>query len=121
MEQSNDTPPAPVSISRDEKDSIVIAWSDQSTTTYTATELRKRWPCANCREKKRGEAPEEGETPKPIGLPILSAAEARPLRVEGMKPVGTYAYQISFSDGHSSGSYPFRMLHDLAESEESST
>ena len=30
-------------------------------------------------------------------------AEARPLTIQGMKPVGNYAYSIDFSDGHGSG------------------
>jgi len=29
-----------------------------------------------------------------------SAAEAQPLRITAMKPVGNYAYSIDFSDGH---------------------
>jgi hypothetical protein len=39
-----------------------------------------------------------------------SAAEAQPLRIESMRPVGNYAYNIAFSDGHNSGIYSFAML-----------
>ena len=45
-------------------------------------------------------------------LPVLSAAEAQPLRIDAMSPVGQYAYSIDFSDGHSSGIFTFAMLHD---------
>jgi DUF971 family protein len=48
-------------------------------------------------------------------LPVLSAAEARPLTVEHMRPVGNYAYNISFSDGHDSGIYGFDVLFRLGE------
>ncbi len=105
--------PIPVTINR-EANSVVIKWSDGLITKRTAAELRAACPCATCREKKRGES-KEGEDPKrPPGLPILSKAEARPMRVESMRPVGSYAYQISFSDGHASGIYPFSLLREDA-------
>ena len=104
--------PIPVSITRDEDDRIVIVWSDNKTTRRTAGQLRNACPCATCREKKRGEADKKGDTKQAMGLPILSKSEAQPLRVEHMSPVGSYAYQITFSDGHSSGIYPFKLLRD---------
>jgi DUF971 family protein len=104
--------PNPVSIQRDADESIVIQWSDETITRRTAAQLRKACPCATCREKKRGESSKQSEGKLAISLPILSKAEAQPLRVESMSPVGSYAYQISFSDGHSSGIYPFALLRD---------
>ena len=53
--------------------------------------LRKACPCATCREKRA--APPS----LPADLPVLSLAEARPLAILGMKPVGNYAYSIAFS------------------------
>ncbi len=41
--------------------------------------------------------------------------EARPTRVEHMRPVGNYAYNIQFSDGHDSGIYTFDYLVELGE------
>jgi DUF971 family protein len=38
--------------------------------------------------------------------------DVHPLRIE---PVGRYAIQIAWSDGHGSGIYPFRRLRTLAE------
>jgi DUF971 family protein len=38
-------------------------------------------------------------------------ADVHPLRIES---VGRYALQITWSDGHASGIYPFRRLRDLA-------
>ena len=99
---------APVSITRDGDNAIVITWSDDTTTRWTVAALRKACPCATCREKKRGEE----EKKKPVGLPVLSAAEARPLRIESMRPVGNYAYNIAFSDGHGSGIFSMAMLHE---------
>lgn len=102
--------PVPVSISRDSDDRIVIQWSDDTTTRRTAMQLRKACPCATCRERKRGESEKEEQAKQSISLPVLSKAEAQPLRVESMRPVGSYAYSITFSDGHSSGIFPFALL-----------
>ena len=43
---------------------------------------------------------------------MISAAEARPLKVESMRPVGNYAYNIAFSDGHNSGIFTLGMLRE---------
>jgi len=100
----------PIEISRNGAAAITIRWSDGELSQWTAAELRQACPCANCREKHRGDA---GQTEQPTGeiaLPVLSAAEARPLTIESMRPVGNYAYNIAFSDGHSTGVYLFEQL-----------
>ena len=102
----------PVSIDRQGEAAIRITWSDGTTTDWTVAQLRKACPCATCREKKSSKQTDSTKPAKPTMLPVLSAAEARPLRIESMNPVGSYAYSIAFSDGHSSGIYPFVMLHD---------
>jgi DUF971 family protein len=33
-----------------------------------------------------------------------------PLRIEGVKPIGNYAYGIAFSDGHNTGIYSLEFL-----------
>lgn len=98
--------PIPSALRRLEDGSIEISWHDGSRHQHTPRQLRDACPCATCREK-RSAAPET-----PI-LPVLSPEETRPLAVTGMKPVGQYAYAISFSDGHETGIYLFDYLHDL--------
>lgn len=99
----------PNSISRDGDSAIQIVWSDGQATRWTAAALRKACPCATCREKKKGDS----EPAKPsLGLPVLSAAEAQPLSIASMRPVGNYAYNIAFSDGHSSGLFTLEMLYE---------
>jgi DUF971 family protein len=110
-ESARETDLTPVSIEREGDAAIVITWSDTLVTRWTVAGLRKACPCATCREKKRSKASETSGPGKPLLLPVLSAAEARPLRIDSMRPVGSYAYNIAFSDGHSSGIYPFAMLH----------
>ena len=100
----------PVNIERDGDSAIEIRWSNDTTSHWTVHELRKTCPCATCREKRREGQPAEEKRSGPVSLPVLSAAEAKPLRIESMRPVGTYAYNIVFSDGHSSGIFTFALL-----------
>jgi DUF971 family protein len=99
----------PISIERT-GDDIRILWSDQSCRRYRPAALRKACPCAVCREKRSSS---EASTAKPASLPILSKAETLPLKIDRMEPVGNYAYNIHFSDGHHSGIFTFDMLISL--------
>ena len=83
-----------------------IEWSDGTAREYSVQELRDGCPCATCREKRSHPAP-------PTLLPVLSAAEAQPLAIRAMKPVGNYAYAIAFSDGHDTGIYTIDYLREL--------
>lgn len=100
--------PHPTQLQRDGDERLVIEWSDAERRTYTVRELRESCPCATCREKRKQPPP---------ALPVLSDAELKPLRIEGMKPVGSYAYTIAFSDGHDTGIFTFDLLRDLGQPE----
>jgi len=86
-----------------------IAWSDGQVREYAVRELRDKCPCATCREKR------SAPPPPATSLPILSAAEAAPLRIAAMNPVGHYAYGIDFSDGHSTGIFTLESLREMGE------
>lgn len=99
--------PAELSLTPEKK--LFIEWSDGSKRIYGVKELRDACPCATCREKRN--AP-----PQPTSsmlLPVLSAAEAQPLELQGMQPVGNYAYSIAFSDGHDTGIFTFELLREI--------
>ncbi len=102
-------PPMPTKLAKTDEGGLVIDWSDGQQRRYRAGELREACPCATCREKRSAPPPPLTQ------LPILSAEEARPTRIESMKPMGNYAYGIAFSDGHSSGLFPLEMLYALGE------
>jgi DUF971 family protein len=88
---------------------LLIVWSDGQQREITFNELRKACPCATCREKR-------AKPPEPSGgLQVLSMAEARPLKILGMKPVGNYAYSIAFSDGHDTGIFTLEFLRELGQ------
>jgi DUF971 family protein len=92
-----------------EDNALLIKWSDGQQRRYSFRELRDACPCATCREKRTG------EQPTPTLLPVISAADIEPLRIEGMKPVGNYAYTIAFSDGHDTGIFSLDLLQQLGE------
>ena len=92
-----------------EDNALLIKWNDGQQRRYSFREMRDECPGATCREKR------VGEQQAPSLLPVLSAAEAEPLRIEGMTPVGSYAYTIAFSDGHDTGVFSFDLLQQLGE------
>lgn len=96
--------PRPTRLSLIDPQTLRIDWSDGRTLDYSIRALRDACPCATCRERRA--AP----PPPPSQLTILSPAEAQPLRLVNMQPVGNYAYALTFSDGHSSGIYTLDML-----------
>ena len=65
----------------------------------SARALREACRCAGCTAQARR------------GEPVQAAAE---LRVVDIAPIGAYAAQLTFSDGHQRGVYPWSMLHALA-------
>ncbi|MEO1497549.1 MAG: DUF971 domain-containing protein [Planctomycetota bacterium] len=100
---------SPTALSRVDDSRLRIAWSDGAEREYRATDLRDACPCASCREKRKAPAP------PPTQLPVLSAAEARPITIAGMTPVGAYAYRIEFGDGHNTGLFSLELLRSLGE------
>jgi DUF971 family protein len=97
----------PLSLKRD-GDALRIEWSDGVTTLAGWKALRSNCPCAGCLE-------ERAKPPDPFK--VLSARELAaglPAPV-AMKPVGRYAYQIVWNDGHDSGIYTLEALRKLGQ------
>jgi DUF971 family protein len=87
-----------------------VAWSDGVATVYTTEQLRAACPCALCREKRT--VADSTSTPVAVSP---EPEELGPLTLCGMKPVGHYAYSLTFSDGHDTGIYTFDLLRELGE------
>jgi DUF971 family protein len=90
-----------------EGDGLRIEWDDSSTTHVSWRTLRKHCPCASCLEDGK----------KPVDpFKVLSAreVEAGDPQPVGMKPLGHYAYQIAWNDGHDTGIYTLERLRELS-------
>ena len=99
---SNDRPKS----LRREGDGLRIDWVDGVSTFVTWRTLRTACPCATCEDERK----------KPANpFKVLSDREvaAGPPNPVSMKPVGTYAYQITWNDGHNSGIYTLENLRKL--------
>ena len=81
---------------------LAIDWQDGLESIFEVRALRLACGCASCVDEWTGEYRLD-----PSSVP----SDVRPVRIES---VGRYAIQIEWSDGHSSGIYPFRRLRDLA-------
>ena len=97
----------PTALKLTDDNHLLITFSDNMTRSYRVRELRDACPCATCREKRSAPPADH------LALPLLSKVELEPLRINGMKPVGNYAYTISFSDGHDTGIFTFELLREL--------
>ena len=82
---------------------LAIRWSDGLESVFDVRDLRLACGCATCVDEWTGRGMLD-----PASVP----ADVHPLRIE---PVGRYAIQIAWSDGHSTGIYPFARLRELAD------
>jgi len=80
---------------------LTIAWGDGVQASYAPRALRLACPCAGCIDEM-------------TGRPILDAqsvpGDVHPSRIDY---VGRYALRFMWSDGHSTGIYPFDYLRSL--------
>jgi ATP-binding protein involved in chromosome partitioning len=100
MEQE---PPAfvPTAIAQRGPRALTVTWADGHESVYDVRALRLACACAECVDEWTGE-----ETLDAARVP----EDVRPRRIQG---VGRYAIQIDWSDGHTTGIYPFRRLRGL--------
>lgn len=91
----------PARIAQKDARHLEIAWADGHTSTLEVRALRLACGCARCVDEWSGE-----ERIDPNEVPL----DVHPERIE---PVGRYALQIHWSDGHASGIYPFARLREL--------
>ena len=81
---------------------VTIEWSDGHRSVFSNRGLRESCPCALC----QGEAsPARG----PGSLPMVPDVPPR-VRATEYRLVGLYAVAFAWSDGHSTGIYPYDYL-----------
>jgi DUF971 family protein len=90
----------PTVIRRSDPTRIEIEWDDGHVTRYSAVELRRLGPCAQCVDELTGVRRLD-----PTSVPDdLTQADAT--------LVGHYGLGLRFSDGHHTGIYSFRFLRE---------
>jgi DUF971 family protein len=97
----------PVSLKR-EGDGLKIEWSDGKTTTVSWRGLRSNCPCASCLEERK-------KPPDPFRILTPQEVAAGAPAPVAMTPIGHYAYQIKWNDGHDTGIYTLELLRTLSE------
>lgn len=80
--------------------SIRMRWLDGHVSVFQSFALRLHCPCAQCNDTRAGKRLLESKSVAATVVPV------------GMAPMGRYALQISWSDGHSAGIYPFKLLRE---------
>ncbi|MEZ5967382.1 MAG: DUF971 domain-containing protein [Planctomycetota bacterium] len=84
-------------------DRLRIRWQDGVESDYRARDLRLACPCAACVEEWTGRAL----------LDPRQVAEA--LTLMAVEPVGRYALNFTFSDGHHTGIFSWDLLRQLSD------
>jgi len=78
-----------------------ISWADGHVSEFPPRHLRLECRCAGCVDEMTG---------KPILDPDRIPEDVHPLSIDY---VGRYALRFDWSDGHSTGIYPYRFLRDI--------
>ncbi len=98
--------PAPqvvdLQVAKDQR-SVRLVWEDGKQSTLPARALRQSCPCAACVDEWTNK-----KLLDPSSVP-------EDLAIAALQPVGNYAVQFQFSDGHSTGIYDWAHLREIAE------
>jgi len=94
-----------------DKDSLSIKWSDNKESKIKLKYLREECPCAGCK----------GETVllKTYRPPKPAFISENMYKIKNITPVGEYAIQVEWKDGHNTGIYSWEYLKKLDEGQNS--
>ncbi|MCX7877408.1 MAG: DUF971 domain-containing protein [Ignavibacteria bacterium] len=96
----------PEKISVKDKRYLFISWSDGSESMILLSSLRLNCPCAGCKHEREN---------RPSSYIPLNTENQ--FTVKDIKPVGSYAIQIFWGDGHSTGIYSYEKLKNFISDE----
>ena len=88
-------------------DELAIKWDDGGESFVTLEKLRRACPCAGC----KGEVDALGNLHKGPDMPLTPAA----FTIVRVLPVGSYAVQPVWADGHATGLFAYDYLRRVAE------
>ncbi len=88
---------------------LVIPWDDGHLSEYPLAGLREACPCVEC----RGGHANMGAKPNPDIFDTIQLGKAKSYEVARLVPVGNYALQPEWTDGHHTGLYTWAYLRGL--------
>lgn len=88
------------------ENTLEIIWKDEHVSRYPLHGLRKACPCVVC---KGGHA----HMSVPTNPTVFFEKPTRITHIQNITPIGNYAIQIQWSDGHNSGMYKWETLREL--------
>jgi DUF971 family protein len=88
---------------------LIVAWTDGHISEYPFAGLREACPCAEC----RGGHDNMGGPPDPSVFDAISLMPTRNYNLARLQPVGHYALQPEWEDGHHAGIYTWPFLRGL--------
>ena len=102
--------PRPTAITLDRNRKVLsIPWDDGHQSEYPLAGLREACPCVEC----RGGHENMGQAPDPDVMVSIPLTPAKSSGVVKILPVGNYAIQPEWEDGHHTGIYTWAYLRDL--------
>ncbi len=100
----------PTAITLDRKRGVlIIRWDEGHTSEYPLSLLREACPCVEC----RGGHENMGQTPEVDDLLNIPLAPMKSYEIARLVPVGNYAIQPEWTDGHHTGLYTWPYLRSL--------
>lgn len=97
---------------------LEIDWTDGHRSAWSFNWLREACPCATCVDERKQEGRKPGQPrPKPAALLPMYTPPPKPASAH---PVGRYALQFNWADGHSSGIYSWEYLRRMCQCRECS-
>jgi DUF971 family protein len=99
--------PSSVKVHVSTGEGVEIAWADGHPSRYTFVYLRDECPCAVCNDERTKK--DRNASKGLVALPIFKAK----VKARSARAVGSYAIQIDFSDGHTTGIYSFEFLRSI--------
>jgi len=90
-----------------------IDWVDGHRSAWSFAWLRDACPCATCVEERKADGRKIGQPkPKPTAVLPMYTPPAKPASAH---PVGRYAIQFNWQDGHSGGIYSWDYLRRVCQ------
>lgn len=96
----------PFKITRPKPGLLKAEWQDGFSSTIKIEKLRLECPCADCRDKEKEDMK---------GKAMLPNFTPGKYELKSLTPVGNYAVNAVWGDGHSSGIYPWEFFRVIFE------